>query len=59
MGYLGRDEETAETYMPDGFLRTGDIGRIDDEGFITIHDRLKEMIKVSESFPRSPVRLSS
>ncbi|KAH6677857.1 hypothetical protein F5X68DRAFT_224037 [Plectosphaerella plurivora] len=46
MGYLDRDMETAETYMPDGFLRTGDIGRIDSEGFVTIHDRLKEMIKV-------------
>ncbi|KAF5561451.1 phenylacetyl ligase [Fusarium phyllophilum] len=46
MGYLGRPEETAESYLQDGFFKTGDLGSIDNEGFITIHDRIKEMIKV-------------
>ncbi|KIW84652.1 hypothetical protein Z517_00040 [Fonsecaea pedrosoi CBS 271.37] len=46
MGYLANAKETAETFGADGFLRTGDIGSIDDEGFIHIVDRIKEMIKV-------------
>ncbi|KAI8649664.1 hypothetical protein NCS55_01467000 [Fusarium keratoplasticum] len=45
-GYLDRPEETAASYVNGGFLRTGDLGSIDEEGFITIHDRIKEMIKV-------------
>ncbi|KAF5558550.1 4-coumarate ligase-like 5 [Fusarium napiforme] len=46
MGYLNNAKETAETFGADGFLRTGDIGKIDSEGFIHIVDRIKEMIKV-------------
>lgn len=46
MGYLNNDKATRETFDKDGFLHTGDIGAVDDENFITITDRLKEMIKV-------------
>lgn len=46
IGYLNNAKETAETFGADGFLRTGDIGKIDSEGFIHIVDRIKEMIKV-------------
>ena len=46
MGYLNNDKATRETFDKDGFLHTGDIGSIDKENFITITDRLKEMIKV-------------
>ncbi|EWY82773.1 hypothetical protein FOYG_14866 [Fusarium oxysporum NRRL 32931] len=46
MGYLDRPEETAASYLEDGFFKTGDLGSIDNQGFITIHDRIKEMIKV-------------
>ncbi|KAJ3528541.1 hypothetical protein NM208_g10153 [Fusarium decemcellulare] len=46
MGYLANPTDTAETFGADGFLRTGDIGSIDDQGFIHIVDRIKEMIKV-------------
>ncbi|EXJ80627.1 hypothetical protein A1O3_06911 [Capronia epimyces CBS 606.96] len=46
MGYLNNKKATEETFDKDGFLHTGDIGSIDEEGLITITDRLKEMIKV-------------
>jgi acyl-CoA synthetase (AMP-forming)/AMP-acid ligase II len=44
-GYLNNDEATAETLVGDGWLRTGDIARIDENGFTFIVDRLKELIK--------------
>ncbi|WP_072687414.1 long-chain-fatty-acid--CoA ligase [Rhodococcus marinonascens] len=43
-GYLGRPEATAEALTADGWLRSGDIGRADHEGFVFIEDRLKDMI---------------
>lgn len=46
MGYLGNEKATRDTWTADGFLRTGDQGMINDEGVITITDRIKEMIKV-------------
>jgi acyl-CoA synthetase (AMP-forming)/AMP-acid ligase II len=46
MGYLGNEKATRETFDADGWLHTGDVGFIDREGFITITDRIKEMIKV-------------
>lgn len=46
MGYLHNEAATRETFDRDGFLHTGDQGVIDADGFITITDRIKEMIKV-------------
>ena len=46
MGYLKNPEATRETFDDEGYLHTGDIGRIDEEGFIHILDRRKELIKV-------------
>jgi acyl-CoA synthetase (AMP-forming)/AMP-acid ligase II len=46
MGYLNNEKATRETFDADQWLHTGDIGFIDSEGFITITDRIKEMIKV-------------
>jgi 4-coumarate--CoA ligase len=45
MGYYNNPTATESAIMPDGFLRTGDIGYIDDDGFVHIVDRLKELIK--------------
>lgn len=46
MGYLNNEKATRETYDADGFLHTGDIGCFDEEGMLSITDRLKEMVKV-------------
>ena len=46
-GYWQRPEETANVLGPDGFLYTGDIGIMDEKGFIRIVDRKKDMILVS------------
>lgn len=46
MGYLNNEKATNETFSEGGWLRTGDQGMIDEEGMITITDRIKEMIKV-------------
>jgi long-chain acyl-CoA synthetase len=42
-GYWNKPEATAETIV-DGWLRTGDIGRVDDEGFVYVEDRAKDMV---------------
>jgi long-chain acyl-CoA synthetase len=42
-GYWNRPDATADTIV-DGWLRTGDIGRIDDEGFVYVSDRAKDMV---------------
>lgn len=46
-GYWERPDETANTVTADGWLRTGDVARTDDDGYFYIVDRLKDMIIVS------------
>lgn len=46
-GYWNRPEETGKVLLPDGFLLTGDIGIMDEKGYVRIVDRKKDMILVS------------
>jgi fatty-acyl-CoA synthase len=43
-GYWGRPDDTAAALSPDGWLRTGDVGVADDDGYISIRDRTKDLI---------------
>lgn len=43
-GYLKDDEATRNAFTPDGWLRTGDLGRMDADGFVFVTGRLKELI---------------
>jgi long-chain acyl-CoA synthetase len=52
-GYWRRPSETADALLPGGWLRTGDIVRVSDDGFVTIVDRLKELI-ITGGFNVSP-----
>lgn len=46
-GYWQRPDETAKVMMADGFLRTGDLGYVDEHGYVYLVDRKKDMILVS------------
>jgi long-chain acyl-CoA synthetase len=46
-GYWNRPDETDKVMLPGGWLRTGDIGRVDEDGYVYIEDRKKDMILVS------------
>ena len=46
-GYWQRPTETADVMLPGGWLRSGDVGRMDEDGYVFIEDRKKDMILVS------------
>ena len=47
VGYWNKPHETAKVMTPDGFFKSGDVGIMDERGYITIVDRKKDMILVS------------
>jgi acyl-CoA synthetase (AMP-forming)/AMP-acid ligase II len=55
-GYLGRPEATAQTVDAEGWLHTGDVAYIDEDGFFFIVDRAKELIKYN-AFQVAPAEL--
>jgi long-chain acyl-CoA synthetase len=59
VGYLGKPEQTAETIDADGWLHTGDIGVLDEEGYLKIVDRKKELIITAGGKNVSPANLEA
>ncbi|WP_329117516.1 4-coumarate--CoA ligase family protein [Streptomyces sp. NBC_01353] len=57
-GYLGRPEATADMIDADGWVHTGDIGRVDENGWLFVVDRVKELIKY-KGFQVAPAELEA
>ena len=57
-GYLNNPEATAASLTPDGWLRTGDVASYDADGYVFLHDRLKELIKV-KGFQVAPAEVEA
>jgi long-chain acyl-CoA synthetase len=59
LGYRNLPEKTAETFTEDGFLRTGDIGEFDEDGYLKIVDRKKELIISAAGKNMSPANIEA
>ncbi|XP_073103247.1 probable CoA ligase CCL5 isoform X2 [Elaeis guineensis] len=57
-GYLGNDEATADAMAGDGWLKTGDLVYFDQDGYLYVVDRIKELIKV-KGFQVAPAELEA
>jgi malonyl-CoA/methylmalonyl-CoA synthetase len=58
VGYLGMPDKTAEAFTPDGWFRTGDVGRIDAQGYVHLVGRAKDLI-ISGGFNVYPAEIES
>ena len=59
LGYRNLPEKTSEAFTDDGWLRTGDIGVFDDDGYLTIVDRKKELIISAAGKNMSPANIEA
>lgn len=58
-GYMKNNEATAEAFTEDGWLRTGDVVKVDEEGFITITGRIKDILITSGGKNITPANLET